>query len=1231
MSAIHPGAARTAGLRAALAERIVVLDGAAGTYLQGLELDEAAYRGARFADWQIDLRGCHDLLVLTAPDVVRTMHRENLAAGADVIETNTFNATRISLAEYGLEALAPELNREAAVLARLEADAAETRDGRPRFVAGALGPTSRTASISPDVSDPGARAVTFAQLRDAYAEATRGLVAGGVDLLLVETIFDTLNAKAVIVALEELFAETGARLPVVLSATIVDRSGRTLSGQTPEAFWVSVAHARPLAVGLNCALGPLELRSHLAELARVAPVPISAYPNAGLPNALGGYDLGPEEFAAYVAEWAASGLVNLIGGCCGTTPAHVAAIAGAVRGARPRTPPELPRRLRLAGLEALAIGPDSRFCNVGERTNVTGSARFARLVRDGDRDGCVAIAREQVEAGAQLIDVNMDEGLLDVAHELRTFLNLIASEPDVGRVPIMVDSSNPAVLEAGLECLQGKAVVNSLSLKDGEQAFLEHARRVRRHGAAIVVMAFDERGQADTVERKVEILTRAVSLLVGELDVPREDIILDPCILAIGTGMEEHASYGVAFIEATRQLAQACPGSLVSGGVSNLSFAFRGSDGVRQALHAAFLYHAIHAGMGMGIVNPAQLVPYDDVPPELRERVEDLILDRRPDATERLLAIAHSAEAVQAGPRDERWRELPVDERLVHALVEGISEHVVADAEEARLALGSPIAVIEGPLMRGMDVVGDRFQDGRMFLPQVVKSARVMKQAVAHLVPYLEEEKRVRGGARNRGTVVLATVKGDVHDIGKNIVGVVLGCNDFRVVDLGVMTPCADIVTAAREEEADLIGLSGLITPSLEEMAFVASELEREGISTPLLIGGATTSKVHTALRIAPRRGAPVVYVPDASRAIGVAGSLLATDEAQRDAFLGQVRGEYAALRDRDEGRERKARLPLAEARARRLQLDWDASEPPRPRRPGLTVLDPYPLSDLVERIDWTPFFQTWELAGRFPAILDDPIVGRAARDLYADALALLDRIVDEDLFVARGVAGLFPAAAAGDDILVFDAADPGRHVATVHTLRQQTARTGRPCLALADLVAPARTSAARDFVGAFCVTAGHGVDELVAELEAANDPYGAIVVKALADRLAEAFAERLHELVRRDLWGYAGDEALSNEELIAEAYAGIRPAPGYPACPDHSEKRTLFALLDAPRTAGVTLTESDAMLPAASVSGLYFWRPEARYFGVGRIGHDQLADYAARKGIGLGEAERLLAHVLAR
>jgi 5-methyltetrahydrofolate--homocysteine methyltransferase len=1217
-------ATRLARLPALLAERILVLDGAMGTMIQSHRLEEGDYRGARFREWPRDLRGNNDLLCLTRPELIAAIHAAYLEAGADVIETNSFNATAVSQADYGTEGLVYELNRRAAELARREADRFETAE-RPRYVAGILGPTNRTASLSPDVNDPGFRNITFDQLAAAYAEAARGLLDGGADLLMVETIFDTLNAKAAIFAIEDVFEARGERVPVWLSGTITDRSGRTLSGQTVEAFWNSVSHARPLVVGLNCALGAAQLRQYVQDLSRVAPVYVSTHPNAGLPNAFGGYDETPESMAALVGEFARSGLVNIVGGCCGTTPAHIRALAEAVRGLAPRRPPMPPVRCRLSGLEPLTIGPETNFVNVGERTNVTGSRRFAKLVLEGDYEAALEVARQQVENGAQIIDVNMDEGMLDAEQAMTTFLRLVATEPAIARVPVMVDSSKWSVIEAGLKCLQGKGVVNSISLKEGEEAFVRQARLVRRYGAAVVVMAFDEQGQADTVERKVAICERAYRILTERVGFPPEDIIFDPNIFAVATGIEEHNGYAVAYLEAVRQIKAALPHVLVSGGVSNLSFAFRGNDPVRQAMHSVFLYHAIQAGMDLGIVNAGQLAVYDDIPPDLLEPVEDVILNRRPDATERLLAVAERYRGRESvAVADQAWRSAPVEERLAHALVEGIADYIVEDTEEARRQAAHPIDVIEGPLMRGMNLVGDLFGSGRMFLPQVVKSARVMKKAVAHLVPFIEAEKARQADTRPRGKVVLATVKGDVHDIGKNIVGVVLQCNNFEVIDLGVMVPCAKILDTARAVGADLIGLSGLITPSLEEMTVVAGELEREGFDTPLLIGGATTSKTHTAVKIAPRYHGPVVHVLDASRAVGVASSLLS--DTLRESFVRQVRDEYAAIRaSRDGEADSAPRVTLDEARANRLAVDWAAAPAPRPACPGITVLSDYPLDDLVPRIDWTPFFHAWELPGRYPEILADPRVGPAARQLFADAEELLERIVREKLLRAHGVLGFFPANSVGDDIELYTDETRGELAGILHTLRQQMARRdGRPHLALADFVAP-RASGMLDWVGLFAVTAGHRLDDLVADLERRHDDYSAILAKALADRLAEAFAERLHERVRREFWGYAPDEKLDNAALIAEAYQGIRPAPGYPACPDHTEKRTLFTLLDVTRRTGITLTESGAMLPTASVSGYYFWRPEARYFGVGKLGRDQVEDYARRKGMSVPEVERWL------
>jgi 5-methyltetrahydrofolate--homocysteine methyltransferase len=1219
-------AERLARLEPLLARRILLLDGAMGTMIQSYGLEERDYRGERFAGWSRELKGNSDLLSITQPQVIRAIHAAYLEAGADIIETNSFTSTASSQADYGLEDLVYELNHAAAAVARAAADEFEIRDPEsPRYVAGVLGPTNRTASLSPDVNDPGFRNIGFDDLVATYSEAARGLLEGGADLLLIETIFDTLNAKAAIFAVESVFDATGTRVPVMISGTITDASGRTLSGQTTEAFWHSVAHAAPLSIGLNCALGPAALRPYVQELSRVAPVLVSTHPNAGLPNEFGQYDETPESMATVLREFAEHGLVNLVGGCCGTTPAHIRAFAEAVRGLPPRRRPVVEPHLRLSGLEPITIRRESNFVNVGERTNVTGSRKFAKLVLAGRYDQGLEIARQQVESGAQLLDVNMDEGMLDSALAMKTFLQLMASEPDISRVPVVIDSSKWSVIETGLKCVQGKSVVNSISLKEGEAEFVRQATLVRRYGAAVIVMAFDEQGQADTADRKVEICRRAYRILTERVGFPPEDIIFDPNIFAIATGIEEHAGYALAYIEATRRIKAELPHALVSGGVSNVSFSFRGNDPVREAIHAVFLYHAIEAGMDMGIVNAGALPIYADIPPELLERVEDVVLNRRADATERLLEVADSVRG-QAAARtaDLSWREKPVADRLAHALVEGIADYVVEDTEEARLQAAHPIEVIEGPLMAGMGIVGDLFGAGKMFLPQVVKSARVMKRAVAHLIPYIEAERDQSAGTRNNGKVLLATVKGDVHDIGKNIVGVVLQCNNYEVIDLGVMVPAARILETARREGVDLIGLSGLITPSLEEMSFVASEMEREGFELPLLIGGATTSRAHTAVKIEPNYHGTTVHVLDASRAVGVASSLLS--DGLRGAFAGDVRTEYQKIREERAGRSPSERLvPLADARANRLAIDWAAAAPPAPCAPGIQVLEDYPLSELVERIDWTPFFQTWELAGHYPAILEDPVVGPAARSLFDDARGLLDRIVRERLLTARAVFGLFPAAAVGDDIELYHDEDRTRQLATIHTLRQQMAKPpGRPNLALADYVAP-RDSVIADHVGAFAVTAGVGLDALVAEFGSRHDDYNAILAKALADRMAEAFAERLHERVRREFWGYARGESLDNTELIREAYQGIRPAPGYPACPDHTEKSTLFELLDVERRTGIALTESFAMTPTAAVSGWYFWHPEARYFGVGKIGRDQVEDYARRKGMTVADAERWL------
>jgi len=1217
----------------ALRRRILVLDGAMGTLLQGYRLGEAEYRGRRFADHPRDLKGNADLLSLTCPDVVREAHAKYLAAGADIIETNTFTATAIAQADYGTEDFAYEMNRAAAMLAR-EATAAQTArtPDQPRFVAGALGPTNRTASISPDVNDPGKRNVTFVQLADAYYDAARGLVDGGADLLQIETVFDTLNAKAAIFAIERLFAEHGIRLPVVVSGTITDASGRTLSGQVTEAFWNSVRHATPFLAGLNCALGARELRPYIEEMARIAEVPVIVYPNAGLPNELGAYDETPETMAAEIADWARRGFLNVVGGCCGTTEAHIRAVRDAVAGVPPRVIPEIPRRMRLSGLEPLTLGPDSLFVNVGERTNVTGSARFRKLIQEERYEDALEVARQQVANGAQAIDVNMDEGLLDGAAAMTRFLNLVATEPDIARVPVMIDSSRWDAIEAGLRCVQGKGIVNSISLKEGEAEFVRQARLVRRYGAAVVVMAFDEAGQADTRERKVDICARAYRILTEDVGFPPEDIIFDPNVFAIATGIEEHSDYARAYIDATREIKRRMPLVRVSGGVSNVSFAFRGNEPVRQAIHAVFLYHAIRAGMDMGIVNAGGLPVYADIDPALRERVEDVVLNRRPDATERLLETAqqHRDGTTAAGTAaDLAWRSLPVGKRLEHALVHGIADFIEEDAEAARVAAERPLDVIEGPLMDAMNVVGDLFGAGKMFLPQVVKSARVMKKAVAYLQPYIEAGKTSE--SRAQGTVVMATVKGDVHDIGKNIVGVVLQCNNWRVIDLGVMVACDKILATAREHGADAIGLSGLITPSLEEMVHVAEEMQRQELRLPLLIGGATTSRVHTALKIDPRYGGPVVHVLDASRAVGVMSRLVGEDGARNDGYAAGIKDEYAAMRAQRAAQAGKSSLwSLERARANAARNDWSAYIPPVPAFLGTRGFDHYPLGQLVERIDWTPFFQTWELAGRYPAILDDAKVGLQARALWDDAQRLLARIVEEHWFEARAVIGFFAAESDGDDVRLY--ADAERRVARgeLRFLRQQMARNaGQSSLCLADFVVPADAGRC-DYLGAFAVTAGIGVDAHVMRAQAEHDDYTAILLKALADRLAEAFAEHMHERVRREFWGYAPQEALSNDDFIAERYRGIRPAPGYPACPDHTEKATLWDLLHPDRDAGITLTERYAMLPAASVAGWYFAHPEARYFGIGKIGRDQLQDYARRKGMSIQEAERWLGPVLA-
>ncbi|MHB1591943.1 MAG: methionine synthase [Sulfuricella sp.] len=1224
---------RTALLHEQLKQRILILDGAMGTMIQTYKLTEADYRGERFAGYGSDLKGNNDLLVLTQPQIIRDIHSAYLEAGADILETNTFNATSIAMADYHMEGLVYEINLAAAKLARDAADEFEAKNpAQPRFVAGVLGPTNRTASISPEVNDPGFRNVTFDQLAGAYTQAISGLVNGGSDILMVETIFDTLNAKAALFAIEQYFDAHQIKLPVMISGTITDLSGRLLSGQTAEAFWNSVSHVQPLSIGLNCALGAKELRQYVEELSNISNVYVSAHPNAGLPNPLSetGYDETPEAIAAELREWASSGLLNIVGGCCGTTPPHIKAIAGVVKDFPPRQIPEIEKKLRLSGLEALNIGEDSLFVNVGERANVTGSKMFARLIINGEYDKALEVAKVQVENGAQIIDINMDEAMLDSEAAMVKFLNLIASEPDIAKVPVMIDSSKWSVIEAGLKCVQGKSIVNSISMKEGEAEFIERAKLCRRYGAAAVVMAFDEQGQADTQARKIEICTRSYQILTEQVGFPAEDIIFDPNIFAVATGIEEHNNYAVDFIQATRIIKQNLPYAQVSGGVSNVSFSFRGNEPVREAIHTAFLYHAIKAGMDMGIVNAGQLGVYEEIPKDLLERVEDVLLNRRPDATERLVEFAESFKgAAKSQVEDLSWREVPVGERLSHAMVRGITTYIVEDTEEARQQAERPIHVIEGPLMDGMNVVGDLFGAGKMFLPQVVKSARVMKLAVAHLVPYIEAEKAATGqAAKAKGKIIMATVKGDVHDIGKNIVGVVLQCNNYDVVDLGVMVPAARILQTAVDEKADIIGLSGLITPSLEEMSHIAKEMERLGMKQPLLIGGATTSPAHTAVKIEPHYTGPVIYVKDASRAVGVCSNLLSDD--LRDAYVQGIADEYVAIRERHQNRSNETkRLPLAEARDYAFKPDWAAYVPPVPTFIGLKAFHDYPLAEIAERIDWTPFFQAWELHGRYPKILTDVVVGEEAKKLFADAQAMLKRIIEEKWLEARAVIGLFPANSAGDDIEIYTDESRSEVAMTYHTLRQQAVKSpGKPNLALADFVAP-KESGVKDYLGGFAVTAGVGIDAHVSAFEKNHDDYSAIMLKALADRLAEAFAELMHQRVRREFWGYAQDEALSNEDMIAEKYRGIRPAQGYPACPEHTEKGPLFELLQAPEKAGITITENFAMLPTAAVSGFYFAHPESTYFALGKIGRDQVEDYARRKGWDMATAERWLAPVL--
>ena len=1224
--------ARLHALQQALQERILILDGGMGTMIQGYKLEEEDYRGARFADWPQDVKGNNDLLILSRPDVIAAIEKAYLDAGADILETNTFNATRVSQADYGMEELVYELNVEGARLARQVADAKtlETPD-RPRFVAGVLGPTSRTCSISPDVNNPGFRNVTFDELVENYTEATRGLIEGGADLILIETIFDTLNAKAAIFAVQQVFEEGGVELPIMISGTITDASGRTLSGQTTEAFWNSVRHAKPISVGLNCALGAKDLRPYLEELATKAEVNVSAHPNAGLPNAFGEYDETPAEMAAVVEEFAASGFLNIVGGCCGTTPAHIQAIAEAVAKYPPRALPDIPKACRLSGLEPFTIDRSSLFVNVGERTNITGSAKFARLIREDNYTEALEVALQQVEAGAQVIDINMDEGMLDSQKAMVTFLNLIAGEPDISRVPIMIDSSKWEVIEAGLKCIQGKGIVNSISMKEGVEQFKHHAKLCKRYGAAVVVMAFDEAGQADTLARKEEICQRSYDILVNEVGFPPEDIIFDPNIFAVATGIEEHNNYAVDFIEACAYIRDHLPFALSSGGVSNVSFSFRGNNPVREAIHSVFLYYAIKNGLTMGIVNAGQLEIYDEIPKQLRDAVEDVVLNRTPHGTEALLAIAdqYKGDGSVKEAETEEWRGWDVVERLKHALVKGITTHIVEDTEECRQQCARPIEVIEGPLMAGMNVVGDLFGSGKMFLPQVVKSARVMKQAVAHLIPFIEAEKGDKPEAK--GKILMATVKGDVHDIGKNIVGVVLGCNGYDIVDLGVMVPAEKILQTAIAEKCDIIGLSGLITPSLDEMVHVAREMQRQGFSLPLMIGGATTSKAHTAVKIEPKyQNDAVVYVTDASRAVGVATQLLSKE--LKAGFVEKTRADYVEVRERTAARSaRTERLSYAKAIANKPQFDWAGYAPVAPTFTGATLLDDIDLKVLAEYIDWTPFFIAWDLAGKYPRILTDEVVGEAATSLFNDAQALLKKLIDEKLIKARALFGFWPANQVNDDDLEVYG-DDGQSLATLHHLRQQTIKPdGKPNFSLADFVAP-KDSGVTDYVGGFITTAGIGAEEVAKAYQEAGDDYNSIMVKALADRLAEACAEWLHERVRKEYWGYAADEQLDNEALIKEQYKGIRPAPGYPACPDHTEKRTLFNLLDPEAEfnkagrSGVFLTDHYAMFPAAAVSGWYFAHPQAQYFAVGKVDKDQVQSYTARKGQDLTMTERWLA-----
>jgi 5-methyltetrahydrofolate--homocysteine methyltransferase len=1218
-------------IQSLLKQRILILDGAMGTMIQRYKLQEEDFRGGRFKDWQCDLKSNNDLLSLTQPHIIKEIHTQYLEAGADIIETNTFSGTKTAMEDYQMEELVYELNVAGAKLAREAADEMMAKKPDiPRFVAGVLGPTNRTCSISPDVNDPSFRNISFDDLVEAYYEATQGLVDGGTDLLLIETIFDTLNAKAAFFAVQKYFDDHNVRLPIMISGTITDKSGRTLSGQNVEAFYNSLRHAKPLSIGLNCALGAKELRQHMEELSRISETYISAHPNAGLPNEFGGYDETPDDMAMDIVEWAQSGFLNIIGGCCGTTPDYIRAIKTAVEKYPPRKLPEIPVACRLSGLEPCTIEKGSLFVNVGERANVTGSARFKRLIKEEKFDEALEVVRQQVENGAQLIDVNMDEGLLDSKAMMIKFLNMVATEPDIAKVPIMVDSSKWEILEAGLKCIQGKAIVNSISLKEGEENFIQQAKLIKQYGAAAIVMAFDEQGQADTKARKVNICTRAYRILTEQVGFPPEDIIFDPNIFAVATGIDEHNNYAVDFIEATREIKQALPHAMISGGVSNVSFSFRGNNPVREAIHSVFLYHAIKAGMDMGIVNAGQLAIYEDLPEELRERVEDVVLNRRDDATDRLLEVTDKYKTGGSSQDDKQvaaWREAPVKKRLAHALVKGITDYIEADTEEARLQAERPLHVIEGPLMDGMNIVGDLFGAGKMFLPQVVKSARVMKRAVAHLMPYIEADKSEADSTSSAGKILLATVKGDVHDIGKNIVGVVLQCNNFEIIDMGVMVPAETILKTAKEKNCDIIGLSGLITPSLDEMVHVAKEMERQGFDIPLMIGGATTSKTHTAVKIAPNYNHPAVYVLDASRAVGVAQSLLSLD--LKTNYAKQVSEEYAQIREkRASQKEQRQIFTLRQARANKFAINWKNYTPPKPTFLGLKKFEAYSLAELRHYIDWAPFFKTWSLPGRYPQILDNDKVGAEARQLYNDAQAMLDQIIAEKWLRASAVIGFFPANSVNDDDLVIYSDDTRTQVkATLHHIRQQMPKTKeRPNLCLADFIAPIGVT---DYIGAFAVTTGIGIEAQLARFEQAHDDYSSILLKALADRLAEAFAERMHERVRKEFFGYAPDEDFSNEALIKESYRGIRPAPGYPSCPEHTEKATLWALIQPDKNAGITLTESFAMYPAAAVSGWYFSHPDSQYFGTGKIGKDQVKDYAKRKGMTVAEAERWLAPVL--